>query len=266
MEMENKVFSVRGDGLHSSTYCISLVPVLCLDTSSDQTFLPAIKQILYCIHSMKCVNGKSFVRPQDLTHLCLTSSETLYISGLQPCWHLFLQEIFNKIEYLILIWLTCWPCWSCREVSVHLINFAVYHRGHHCEWAPGDAFTYCFSTEKQILDPKMIWGMKNVQQISSYKSLSERNLMSQMCAVTCALEMWLLPCPGYHDHLCEHHPFTWQPGSGESTVSTAGCRAAMVGHSKDFGLSRKDQHCQESQWLTNAWTALKEKYTSEILL
>lgn len=127
--------------------------------------------------------------------------QRLYISGLQPCWHLFLQEISNKIEYLILIWLTCWPCWSCREVSVHLINFAVCHRGHHCEWAPGDAFAYCFSIEKQILDPKMIWRMKNIQQVSSYKSLSEGNLMPQMLATPCALEMWLLPCPGYHEHL-----------------------------------------------------------------
>lgn len=93
--------------------------------------------------------------------------------------------------------------------------------------------------------------------------LDATNACNTLCFgnVTASLP-WEPRASGFHEH-----PFTWQPGTAESTVSTAGCRASMVGHSKDFGLSREEQRCQESKWLTNAWTALKEEeYTSKVLL
>lgn len=80
-DVYNNVSNVSGDGLHPNSHCISLPSVLCSGTLSDKTFLLITEHILYCIRSLRClgrnINGKSFVKPQDVIHLRLTSPVTL---------------------------------------------------------------------------------------------------------------------------------------------------------------------------------------------
>lgn len=54
------------------------------------------------------------------------------------------------------MWLTSWPCWNCREVSVHLINFAVHVEVILVSGILEMLFSYLLSVEKEILDPGII--------------------------------------------------------------------------------------------------------------